>query len=458
MKRLSLLFCLYTFAQTANCQMKQDIAAYIEKYKSVALEEMVRCKIPASITLAQGLHESSYGKSKLSTEANNHFGIKCKEEWDGKKYYQNDDAPNECFRVYDHAEDSYADHSDFLITRSRYAGLFELPITDYQGWAKGLKASGYATNPRYAEILIKTIEENNLTQYDQQGLAMIDAKEKLFNPSTPSAAYQEPQTAAIKVTTPVTKKQESVQTETIVFNDIKPVTTQHEIKTEKREVSLKTAVANVFSTTKNDATQKEFIVNGTKAIKAQGNIDPLAIAYNYQIQYAQILAFNDMNEGDHFKDGENIFLQPKRGRGTEEKYVAQAGESMRDIAQRFGIKLRDLYQKNLMAMNDQPVAGEAIYLQEKRSSPPRTMSYSEYLKTLTATTSSATNNATTAKADSTPSPKTQYAHGTTQYTVAPSDTLYSIAKKFNVSIQQLSVLNNLQTADLRPGQTLVIGQ
>ena len=458
MKRLSLLLCLFTYTQLASSQMKQDIAAYIEKYKAVALEEMVRCKIPASITLAQGLHESSYGKSKLSTEANNHFGIKCKEEWEGKKFYQNDDAPNECFRVYDHPEDSYADHSDFLITRPRYAGLFELPITDYTGWAKGLKASGYATNPRYAEILIRTIEENNLTQYDQQGLAMIDAKERLFSPN---ASTPTPTTASIKPIETTTAKQVASVVETEVFNDIKPTVTTHETKVEKRDVAIKTAVANAFTTTKNDAAQKEFVVNGTKAIKATGNIDPLAIAYTYQIQYAQILAFNDMNEGDHFKDGENIFLQPKRARGAEEKYTVLTGESMRDIAQRFGIKLHELYQKNMMAMNDQPMAGETLNLQERRNGAPRSMSYSEYLKTLSASSQTLGNGTSLAASntDTTPtSTKKQYAHGTTQYTVAPSDTLYSIAKKFNVSIQQLSVLNNLQTADLHPGQTLVIGQ
>src|SRR6201999_4270450 len=109
-----------------------------------------------------------------------------------------------------------------------------------------------------------------------------------------------------------------------------------------------------------------------KAVKSEGTTDPLAIAYNYQIQYAQILAFNDMNDGDKFKDGENIFLQSKRGRGNEEKYIAQPGESMRDIPQKTGVKVRELYQKNMMqqTLNEQPLAGEAVYLQEKRPSAP----------------------------------------------------------------------------------------
>ena len=140
MKKWFLFFLVTTIAQISFGQTKQEFDYYIAKYKDIAISEMVRCGIPASITLAQGLHESSCGRSPLSREANNHFGIKCKNEWDGKKYYQNDDKPNECFRVYEHAEASYIDHSDFLVTRDRYAALFKLPITDYKGWAKGLKA------------------------------------------------------------------------------------------------------------------------------------------------------------------------------------------------------------------------------------------------------------------------------------------------------------------------------
>ena len=440
MKRLLAIATIFLFIQSATSQARQDVLCYIAKYKDIALEEMVRCKIPASITLAQGLHESSYGKSKLSCEANNHFGIKCKGEWDGKKFYQNDDEPNECFRVYEQAEDSYADHSDFLVTRSRYAGLFDLPIIDYKAWAHGLKSAGYATNPKYAEILIKTIEDYNLTDFDKQGLAMIDEHEKLMvwplETEQPVLANKEKH-AAITTTTVTTTGSTPTQT----FSDIK-----------KEETNLK-ATNKIFAPATSAANQKEITINGVKAIKAQGNVDPLTVAFDYQIQYAQVLALNDMNEGDHFKDGENIFLQSKKARGAEANYVL-TGESMHDISQKTGVRMRDLYQKNMMVMNDQPVAGESLALQEKRAKAPHTIAYSDFLKSLANNTakpvSTETNNTTTALI------KKSEVQQTKQYTVGPTDTLYSIAKRFNTSVQQLCVINNLQSPDLRTGQTLVI--
>lgn len=139
---------------------------YIERYKDIAIEEMNRFGIPASIKLAQALLESGNGNSTLAREANNHFGIKCTPEWIGRKTYQDDDSRDDCFRVYEQAEDSFKDHSQFLL-RKRYAALFELDKDDYKGWAKGLKAAGYATNPRYADLLVDLIERYQLHQYDR---------------------------------------------------------------------------------------------------------------------------------------------------------------------------------------------------------------------------------------------------------------------------------------------------
>ncbi|GGC38151.1 hypothetical protein GCM10011386_32810 [Parapedobacter defluvii] len=139
---------------------------YIERYKGIAIEEMERYGIPASIKLAQALLESGNGNSALARQANNHFGIKCTPEWIGKKTYQDDDRRDDCFRVYERPEDSFKDHSQFLL-RKRYAALFELDKDDYKGWAKGLKSAGYATNPRYADMLVELIERYQLHQYDQ---------------------------------------------------------------------------------------------------------------------------------------------------------------------------------------------------------------------------------------------------------------------------------------------------
>jgi beta-N-acetylglucosaminidase len=138
---------------------------YIDRFKNISIEEMNRYGIPASITLAQAILESGTGKSDLAKYANNHFGIKCTKDWKGKGYYKDDDAKDECFRVYNNPEESFKDHSQFL-KRKRYANLFELDKNDYEGWAKGLKDAGYATNPRYPQLLIGLIEKYNLNQYD----------------------------------------------------------------------------------------------------------------------------------------------------------------------------------------------------------------------------------------------------------------------------------------------------
>jgi flagellum-specific peptidoglycan hydrolase FlgJ len=139
---------------------------YIERFKAIAIQEMNLYGIPASITLAQGLYESGSGNSELAKNANNHFGIKCTSDWKGKSYYKDDDNKNDCFRVYDRPEDSFRDHSNFL-KRKNYAHLFELDKNDYQGWAYGLKSAGYATNPRYPQLLIGIIQKYNLDQYDR---------------------------------------------------------------------------------------------------------------------------------------------------------------------------------------------------------------------------------------------------------------------------------------------------
>ncbi len=141
-------------------------ASYIDRFKTIAIQEMNTYGIPASITLAQGLFESGNGNGDLAKIANNHFGIKCTSDWKGKSYYKDDDNVNDCFRVYDKPEDSYRDHSEFL-KRKRYAPLFELDKNDYQGWANGLKQAGYATNPKYPQLIISIIQKYNLDQYDR---------------------------------------------------------------------------------------------------------------------------------------------------------------------------------------------------------------------------------------------------------------------------------------------------
>ena len=163
MKYIFLLIC-FIIVITSHAQDKTE--QYIEQYKHLAIIEMKMYSIPASITLSQGILESGNGESKLAVEANNHFGIKCHNNWKGKVVYHDDDEENECFRKYQDVEDSFRDHSLFLVDRSRYNFLFEYDDKDYRSWAKGLSKAGYATNPEYSKLLINLINKYNLDDYD----------------------------------------------------------------------------------------------------------------------------------------------------------------------------------------------------------------------------------------------------------------------------------------------------
>ncbi|MFC6103250.1 glucosaminidase domain-containing protein [Olivibacter domesticus] len=189
---------------------------YISRYKPIAIKEMNTYGIPASITLAQGLLESANGNSTLAREANNHFGIKCTSDWRGDSFYKDDDRIDDCFRVYDSPEDSFRDHSEFLL-RKRYATLFELDKDDYAGWAKGLKKAGYATNPRYAELLIDLIERYGLYDYDhgEKTPEKINREERVFTEIAENTP-KEPEQAAAKP--PLEMKIHEVKQGDTIFN------------------------------------------------------------------------------------------------------------------------------------------------------------------------------------------------------------------------------------------------
>lgn len=180
---LLLFTCIHCHPQSSN--LTDRINQYISEYKNLAINNMVNYGVPASITLAQGILESRIGKSQLAVNANNHFGIKCKSDWNGDTYAYSDDEEDECFRKYSSSEESYKDHSIFLSTRQRYAFLFSFNNTDYKSWAVGLKDAGYATNPKYPDLLIELIEQYKLSEYDKIGVAMIEEnKNKKLNSST----------------------------------------------------------------------------------------------------------------------------------------------------------------------------------------------------------------------------------------------------------------------------------
>lgn len=183
MKKTIVLFIFSLVVTSALFGQTNDHVAYIEQYKDIAIEQMRKYHIPASITLAQGLLESGAGKSELALKSNNHFGIKC-HSWDGKRTYHDDDESDECFRVYKSVKDSYEDHSMFLATGSRYAFLFKFAETDYVNWARGLKRAGYATSPTYADKLIEIIERYDLNRFDSEQ----DDKSRYLGPHTPHIA------------------------------------------------------------------------------------------------------------------------------------------------------------------------------------------------------------------------------------------------------------------------------
>ena len=420
MVRLCFFLVLFLSLHLGIAQNKQDIPAYVEQYKDIAVREMVRCGIPASITLAQGIHESNCGKSVLSRNSNNHFGVKCKDEWAGNKYYHDDDAPQECFRVYEHAEASYVDHSEFLLTRPRYASLFELHPADYKNWAHGLKAAGYATNPKYASILIHLIEEHGLHEYDRIGLAEMRNKGKASN--SPPASL----TAQVKKEAPQELKQKEAADE--------------------KNVSFMGGTALEEPERNKHNTRKEMRVNGLRAIVANANEDPLKIALDYDLDLEQVMQFNDLYNGDRFKEGEYVYLEQKKSKATEKNYQIRAGESMRDVAQKFGMRLRDLYAKNLMKAHDQVRAGELVYMRDKRKTPPKTITYAQFLKEQNKTKASAAVK------------RKKIDNESAEYSVQPSDTLFSIARKFNMSVDELKALNNLDSVTIREGQRLVVSK
>ena len=173
MKPKNTLFLIFTFLFSSVCPAisqeapNENIIKYIEHYAALAVKEMERTGVPASIKIAQGIHETNAGKSDLVLKSNNHFGIKCKSNWTGEKVYHNDDEEGECFRKYDNATASYLDHSDYLKSQPRYAFLFDYDANDYAAWAWGLKKAGYATNPIYAQTLIKYIEAYHLNELNK---------------------------------------------------------------------------------------------------------------------------------------------------------------------------------------------------------------------------------------------------------------------------------------------------
>ena len=295
--------------------------AYINNYRDIAVNEMKRTGIPASITLAQAMIESDYGRSSLAKEANNHFGIKCHSDWSGPKVYHNDDRRNECFRKYGKPEDSFYDHSEFLKSGSRYDFLFSLSSTDYKAWAQGLKKAGYATNPDYANMLIRTIEEKSLNYYDNGYKSGVTAGPKPL-PVKESSAIRDSDKTIVRAT-PVNEK-------TMV-------------------------VARVQRVMENNKLRYIVVKDGDTREKLEEE---------FQLLHWELPKYNELSGDFTVSPGQILYLQAKREKAEEgkETYTAAEGDTMYLISQRYGIKLRSLYKMNRMEEASEPEPGSTVWL------------------------------------------------------------------------------------------------
>ncbi len=318
--RLQILLIGMLFSQMLPAQTPEQVNAYINTYKFIAIAEMQRSGVPASIILAQGIHETGAGTSDLVIASNNHFGIKCKSGWTGQTVYHDDDAKGECFRSYNAAADSYRDHSDYLSQTLRYAFLFKLSPEDYRDWAYGLKSAGYATNVKYPQILIKLIEDYDLEKYSLIAMGRLPTEQ----PADGTLAK------------------------------------------EMMRESLKGYVDSSLQSPPPPAVSYPdgaFSINAAKVIYAKAGVSLLSLSNQYDIPLSHLLEFNDMHQEDILNADQLIFLQRKRKTGDIAFHIVQPGESVYTICQKEGIRYESILEYNGLRPGEEPAAGEKIYLQ-----------------------------------------------------------------------------------------------
>lgn len=311
---LKLMFFLTIgfFYSVGLAQSSFTLTDYIDAYKEIAMEEMQKTGIPASIKLGQGILESGFGNSDLAMVANNHFGIKC-HGWTGRTFYKDDDHVNECFRAYDDPRQSFRDHSEFLTGRPRYASLFELDILDYKGWARGLSKAGYATNPRYPQLLIGVIERNRLYEFDQQ---VVSGGDFLAHRRSNSS---------------VRGGESSSGNPGSDFSSVG-------------------LGRNVMEN------------NRIRYVLAKQGDTPQSIARDTGIWEWEIYRYNELEKSDILKEGQIVYLQPKRRNTKQNWHVVQEGETMYEISQKYGLKLNVLHRRNSIPVGAEPEPGIRLKL------------------------------------------------------------------------------------------------
>ena len=350
----TLLSAILLFSPAIAQTEKDRVSNYIDRYKDLAMVEMIRTGIPASIKLAQGILETGGGQSDLASVGNNHFGIKCKTEWKGDRMFHDDDAKGECFRKYLSPDESFRDHSDFLKSRPHYSFLFKLDPTDFEGWAKGLKKAGYATNPAYPQRLMKIIVENNLQQYTLLAMQKTQDREtELFAVNTASARHEPEEIVPVKI---------------MVEKAVEPISinTQH-------------SSSSISSTNKKYKYNETFIINEIKVLFAKAGTSLLALANNYNVTLKKLLEFNELQEDGITSSDQLIFLAKKSKRGTKDIHVVEPAETLYDIAQKEGVQLASIYEYNRLEKGMEPAVGEKIYLKGQSPSSPKLASVSLYL-------------------------------------------------------------------------------
>jgi LysM repeat protein len=302
-------------------QEKISREQYIQLYGELAVKNMKNKGIPASITLAQGMLESDNGNSPLAKKANNHFGIKCHSSWTGKTYYQDDDAKNECFRKYKDVYDSFQDHADFLKNSKRYAALFELDITDYKGWAYGLSKAGYATNPKYPQLLIKIIDDNKLYEFDVKSVASKDS-----------------------------------------------LIAQNNTGDEKDKKNRK-HLADADNYTVNPFGRKVELNNRVKYIVVKKEDTVTEIASEFEMIPSLIYKYNELEKNVALTEGMMLYLQPKRSSAEfgKDEHIVKKGETAYSISQSYGIKTNKLLLKNNLSTADEIKEGMKLYLRKRKS-------------------------------------------------------------------------------------------
>ncbi|MCA1757789.1 MAG: glucosaminidase domain-containing protein [Bacteroidales bacterium] len=316
--------------------------SYLEQYASIAVDEMRRTGVPASITLAQGIIESDHGRSRLARQANNHFGIKCHSNWRGGTIYHNDDRRGECFRRYRRAEDSFRDHSDFLVSGSRYAFLFRLDQADYRGWARGLKEAGYATNPRYASMLIDKIEEMALYEYDHYAL------NRRASAGLPG------------------------------ISDIRGDTGYNERYIDDRRVNDTYSDSNINNRRESgEFTAVPSLRGPENRVKVNNRINYIiagegdtyeSVTAEFNLRKWELERYNEFHDTTSVIPGMILYLQPKRARAEvgNDFHTIGPDENLYIVSQKYGVKMDALRKRNSIPDGMEPPAGTELWLRREK--------------------------------------------------------------------------------------------